>query len=700
MPFCTKCGGQMADTANFCIHCGVAIGSDAASAPSVSLSVSDESRINQEWNDLAPADWDIKKHANERGMLEGLLEDGEHLECLVSGDFKPEGKLPHISLGVATDCRLIFLRQTKRANEVVELPYDTIESISFKMGWMGGGVKVTSRHKDGYQMDSIQPKERAKLFAETVQPHLTPMPERSFAATEPAPSMVVGAEPVPINETVPVAIEEPVSAATDTPIFVAVSKAGRFEQEWVSLAPVDWGNKKHANERVLLEELLEDDERLECLVSGDFTPDGGWSHNNLGVATDRRLVFLRKKKDSDEVVSLPYYTVDSISFNMGWMGGIIKVTPRRIGGYQMGNIQPKERAKLFAETVQSLIAAAPEEVSIPLSKEERIDQEWISLAPANWDIKKHADEREILPGLLADDELMECLVSGFFENTDFGGSNTNLGVVTDRRVVFLRKTRRSSEVVELPFDAISHISSNTDGSIKVSAQGKGRFAMWGIRPKEQAQEFVVAMQPRIAVAQEGKPTPVNKEDRIDQEWDALIPKGWGSFKNTFMLSGERKMLYRLLEDGEHLECLVGGKFGPDLGRSNIARDKSLHNGVGVATDRRVIFVDSGIASSEVAEMPYTSIEAISYSSGISLAGLKISARGSTSLQMEMIRSMDEAKVFADTVRKHLNAGQTAAPTVVQTASAMDELEKAAALYERGLLTQEEFETKKAQLLNG
>ena len=711
MPYCQDCGGQVADTANFCTHCGKA-SSGMAAAPTVSLSGDKESRINREWDDLAPADWGGKKHADERAMLSGLLEDDEHLECLVSGNFAPDGVLlPHTNLGVATDRRIIFLRQTKRANEVVALPYATIESLSCNIGLMGGVVKVSARHEGRFEMRDIYPKNQAELFAETVQPHLTPAPEGSFAATESVLPVAVEAEPAPINEPVPVAVEEPVSAVTDAPISVAVSEASCFEQEWGSLAPADWGGKQHANERAMLEGLLEDDEHLECLVSGTFALDGGASHTNLGVATDRRIIFLRQTKHADEVVSLPYTTIESLSCNIGLMGGVVKGSARRKGRFEVRNIYPKKQAELFVETVQPHLtdepvaveepvsAATDTPVSVVVSKEARIEQEWATLAPMSWDSKKHANEREMLPGLLADDELMECLVSGSFKNTDWGGSNTNLGVATNRRVVFLRKTRRSSEVVEFPFDAISHISSNKNGDIEVSAQGKGRFAMQGIRPKEQAQAFVVAIQPRIAVAQEGKPPPESKEDRIDREWNELVPKGWGNFKNKVMLSGERSMLYRLLEDDEHLECLVGGKCGPDLGRSHIARDKSLHSVVGVATDRRVIFVDSGIASAEVAEMPYTSIETISYSSGISLAGLKISARGSTALQMEMIRSMGEAKLFADAVRKHLNAGQAAGTTVVQTASAMDELEKAAALYERGLLTQGEFEAKKAQLLN-
>ena len=87
MPFCTKCGGQVADSANFCTHCGAA-SSGTAAAPAVTLSGNKAARINQEWDALAPSEWGSKKHANERAMLSGLLDDSESLAGLVSGNFE------------------------------------------------------------------------------------------------------------------------------------------------------------------------------------------------------------------------------------------------------------------------------------------------------------------------------------------------------------------------------------------------------------------------------------------------------------------------------------------------------------------------------------------------------------------------------------------------------------------------------------
>ena len=334
-------------------------------------------------------------------------------------------------------------------------------------------------------------------------------------------------------------------------------------------------------------------------------------------------------------------------------------------------------------------AAAPA-VTLTGNKAARISQEWDALAPADWGVKKHANERGMLEGLLEDSESLATLVSGDFAlNGEF--AHTHLGIATDRRLIFLRQTKRAPEVVSLPYDTIESCASSTGlmgGVVKGSAGPKGRFEMRNIYPKKQSELFADTVRPHIPAAPaEEIPAKLSKEGRIDQEWNSLIPKGWGSFGDAGMHSGERKMLYSLLENDEHLECLCGGVF-------------KTNYGVVVATDRRVIFLDKGIVSTEVSELTYKSIESISYSGGMMRGSINFGLVGATTLQIENVRPKEQAKVFADSVRKHLNAGQTAAaPTVVQTASAMDELEKAAALYERGLLTREEFDAKKAQLLN-
>lgn len=529
---------------------------------------------------------------------------------------------------------------------------------------------------------------------------------------------------------------------------MSFDKEVRINQEWNALSPSDWGSKKHADERALLAGLLEDSESLTGLVSGNFAFSGGFSRTNLGVATDRRLIFLRQTKRAPEVVSLPYDTIESCASSTGLMGGVVKGSAGAKGRFEMRDIYPKKQAESFADTVQSLITqlrerglpaaeVAPPEMASPgsvelteaatagtvsvaehslvptgepvgvmVSKESRLEADWNALAPADWGVKKHANERGMLIGLLDDSESLAGLVSGNFGPEKSVSNDTYLVIATDRRLLSLRKGRRSDEITEIPYRDIAALDFNIgvlNGSITVSSQSEGRFRVQNIFPKDQAKAFASIVQPLVAAAQVGMSAVVGKEERIDQEWNALIPKGWGTFTDANMHSGERKMLYRLLESDEHLECLCGGDFKANSGESHIWRDsgRSFNSGVVVATDRRVIFLDKGIVSTEVAELTYKSIESISYSGGMMWGSLKFGLVGATTLPIENVKPKEQAKVFADTVRKHLNAGQTAAaaPTVVQTASAMDELEKAAALYERGLLTPEEFAAKKAQLLN-
>ena len=179
---------------------------------------------------------------------------------------------------------------------------------------------------------------------------------------------------------------------------------------------------------------------------------------------------------------------------------------------------------------------------------------------------------------------------------------------------------------------------------------------------------------------------------VDEQWEIFRPQAWrkGAHK------GERKMLYGILDPGETMECLIGGAFGPDMEKAKFG--KTFHSAIGVATDRRVIFVDKGLfGSTEVREMPCTSVDAITCSTGMFLAGLRITGRGILGVRMEMI-AKSEIKTFVDCVRSHLlpHAGyDNADPRQMDN---LDQLLKLNELLQAGILTQEEFDTRKAQLL--
>ena len=189
--------------------------------------------------------------------------------------------------------------------------------------------------------------------------------------------------------------------------------------------------------------------------------------------------------------------------------------------------------------------------------------------------------------------------------------------------------------------------------------------------------------------------PTNSE-RIDKQWRKVKPTLWGDGKH----SGERKMLGQPIEEGEDIECLIGGHFGPDLGHASWKDGpNTLHRGIGVATNKRVLFVDKGIMAQEVAELSYRSIEAITYSSGIMFGGMRITGRGSLSLRIENV-DKSEVKPFVDSVRKHLDEPEqvTVATPAAPAPSRVEELRGLAELLKDGVLTQEEFDAEKARIL--
>ena len=178
---------------------------------------------------------------------------------------------------------------------------------------------------------------------------------------------------------------------------------------------------------------------------------------------------------------------------------------------------------------------------------------------------------------------------------------------------------------------------------------------------------------------------------IDDEWASADP--WAR-KN--MHSGERRMLYDILATDEHIESMIGGRFLKDTGRIE------KHNGVAVATNKRVVFVDKGIfGSTETMTISYDSIESVTYSKGMMAAGVHVIGRGASDYRIEDIFDKDSVQPFVDCILENIEQPSQAEtpPNVSQkSTSTVDELERLASLVERGFLDRAEFEAKKRELL--
>ena len=188
-----------------------------------------------------------------------------------------------------------------------------------------------------------------------------------------------------------------------------------------------------------------------------------------------------------------------------------------------------------------------------------------------------------------------------------------------------------------------------------------------------------------------------KAERIDAEWYAAMPKGWGTVSDRGMHSGEREMLHTILGDDESIEALVGGLFRQDTERM------AKHTGVAVATNKRVVFVDKGMfGSTETMELPYRSIEGVTSSTGMVFAGIQITGRGAASYRIENVKPKDAVRTFSEVVRRNADnashEGPQKEPVERDHGSTADEIAKLSDLNRQGILTDDEFNKAKQKLL--
>ena len=163
---------------------------------------------------------------------------------------------------------------------------------------------------------------------------------------------------------------------------------------------------------------------------------------------------------------------------------------------------------------------------------------------------------------------------------------------------------------------------------------------------------------------------MDKAERIDAQWrersttwgrnnpsmpERLIAGLFSTFtgENPTTYPGELRILKEVLEDDENIEYWMGGRWGDAkefttlrgvVGRMAVGAvlnattglggmsfgarrlELGVHNGVVVATNRRVLMLNSGMVSRDVVEVSYQGLE-VDYNEGLTCSGLKFS--GST-----------------------------------------------------------------------
>lgn len=160
-------------------------------------------------------------------------------------------------------------------------------------------------------------------------------------------------------------------------------------------------------------------------------------------------------------------------------------------------------------------------------------------------------------------------------------------------------------------------------------------------------------------------------------------------KSRMGVKKELKTLPSHLSEGEQVLNLSSGMYDGA-------------NGLVVLTDRRVIFIEAGLGRSRFEDFGYDKITSVQTSSGMMFGELTIHASGNKAEMKNMLK--DRAKEIGEYVRNQINA-----PAAVHTSGAppvaapvtddpADQIRKLAALRDEGLLTDEEFQAKKRDLL--
>ncbi|AGZ43196.1 PH domain-containing protein [Actinoplanes friuliensis] len=167
---------------------------------------------------------------------------------------------------------------------------------------------------------------------------------------------------------------------------------------------------------------------------------------------------------------------------------------------------------------------------------------------------------------------------------------------------------------------------------------------------------------------------------------------------------EVKNLEGYLWEGETVERMVGGQYGKGTGLL-------------VVTDRRLLFVVHGMMSQQSEDFPIERISSIQWSAGMVLGAITIFASGNKA----EIKNVEKnaGKALVDMVRDRVNskgafsAGPIAAPPAPAPTSApaapaassatekediIDRIRRLGELHASGILTDEEFTSKKTDLL--
>lgn len=155
-----------------------------------------------------------------------------------------------------------------------------------------------------------------------------------------------------------------------------------------------------------------------------------------------------------------------------------------------------------------------------------------------------------------------------------------------------------------------------------------------------------------------------------------------------------KLVQQYLDPDEEILAHVYGAY-----ETQVLGSKTVRNGLFAATDRRVVFYAKRMAGYDFESFPYENISSFEQGKGMMGHRVKFFASGNEAA-VKWINKGDVDALVRE-VRSRMKGGT---PTAVSTLSpsqpdAVEELRRYAALRDEGIISEEEFQAKKSQLLS-